>query len=92
MIKVTDRFYINASSTCYTLQEKTTIKDENSKNFGQEIFREVGYYSTIDACIRGILKTTTREYVGKEEVNTLKELLTEIKAQEELIQKFNLEV
>ena len=37
MIKVTDRFYINANSNCYTLQEKTKVQDENSKNWGKKI-------------------------------------------------------
>ena len=92
MVKVTDRFYINASTTCYTLQEKTIIKDKKSKNYGKETFKDIGYYPTIDGCIRGLLKTTIREYVGKKEVNTLKELLEEVKAQEELIKSFNLEV
>ena len=36
MIKITDRFYINATTNCYILQEKTTVQDENSKNYGKE--------------------------------------------------------
>lgn len=46
MIKITDRFYINANSNCYVLQEKTTVQDENSKNYGQEVFKDLGYYTT----------------------------------------------
>ena len=51
MIKVTDRFYINANCNCYTLQEKTTVKDENSENYGKEIFKDLGYYTTLENCL-----------------------------------------
>ena len=40
MVKITDRFYINATANCYSLQEKTKIKDKNSKNFGQDIYKD----------------------------------------------------
>lgn len=33
MIKVTDRFYIDANSNCYMLKEKVIVQDENSKNY-----------------------------------------------------------
>lgn len=92
MIKVTDRFYINASSTCYTLQEKTIIQDEKSENYGKETFRDIGHYVTIESCLKGILKTTTREFIGNQEVNSIKELLTYIKSQDELIKSFKLDV
>lgn len=92
MIKVTDRFYINASSTCYTLQERTTIQDEKSKNYGNEVYKDLGYYVSIESCLKGILKVTTREFIGKEEENTVKELLEYIKSQDELIKSFKLDV
>ena len=78
MIKITDRFYINASSTCYTLQEKTTVKDEQSKNYGQEIFKDLGYYTTLESCLKGFLKAVTREFISKEEKNNVNELLEEV--------------
>lgn len=92
MIKVNDRFYINADSNCYSLNEKTTIQDETSPNQGNEVFKNRGYYTSIEGCIEGILKIKTREFIGKEEVNTLQELKTEIKAQTEYLKSLNLEV
>ena len=92
MIKVTDRFYINASKTCYTLQEKTTIQDEKSENYGKEVFKDLGYYVSIESCLKGILKVTTREFIGKEEEKTIKDLLIYIKSQDELIKSFKLDV
>lgn len=85
MIQVTDRFYINANSNCYALQEKSKVQDENSKNYGQEIFKDVGYYTSLEGCLKGILKIATREYIAKDRVNTLKEL-------EEVIKSTNKEI
>ena len=31
MIKVADRFYIDANTNCYVLKEKTIVQDEKSK-------------------------------------------------------------
>ena len=92
MVKVTERFYITANTNYYTLQEKTKVKDENSENFGKEVFKDLGYYPTIESCIKGILKTVTREYVGKEEENSVKELLTQIKLQEEFLRSLKIDV
>ena len=92
MIQVTKRFYIDANSNCYMLQEKTKIQDKNSKNYGNEIFKDLGYYTTLESCIRGMLKTMTREFVGKDEVNIMKELQEQIKKTDELIRNMKLDI
>ena len=56
MIKITDKFYIDATTSCYILQEKSTIQDEESKNYGKEVFKEVGYYTSIEGCLKGLEK------------------------------------
>lgn len=92
MIKVTDRFYINASSNCYTLQEKTTVQDEKSQNFGKEIFKDLGYYTTLKSCLQGILKTTTREFIAQEQENSIKELLIQVKMQTDFLKNLKLDI
>ena len=92
MIKITDRFYINATTNCYSLQEKTTIQDEKSKNYGKEIFKDIGYYTTIEDCLRGVLKVKTREYISKDTINTLQDLKKEIKKTEDFLHKLDLNV
>lgn len=92
MIKVTDRFYINASTNCYSLQEKTIVQDTKSENYGKEIFKDLGYYTSLESCLKGILKTTTREFVGQEQENSLKELMTQIKLQDEFLKKLKLDI
>lgn len=78
MIKVTDRFYIDADVHSYSLQEKVTIQDENSKNFGKEVYRDIGYYASIEACLRGLVTILTREYINNSEMGTLKDLQEEV--------------
>ena len=90
MIKITDRFYINATTNYYTLQEKTTVQDENSENYGKEIYKDLGYYTSIENCLQGILKTTTREFISQEQENTMQDLIKEIHKTNELIQKMDL--
>lgn len=90
MIKVTDRFYINSTTNCYVLQEKTIVQDTESKNYGQEAFKDLGYYTTIESCLNGILKINTREFISKETTNSLQDLINEIKNFEEYLKNLNL--
>ena len=92
MIKVTDRFYINADTRCYILQEKTTVKEQESKNYGKEIFNTLGYYTTIESCLKGILKTTTREYISKSDKNSINDLIKQIKSFEDYLKSLKIEV
>lgn len=92
MIKVTDRFYIDANTNCYVLKEKTIVQDENSKNYGQEVLKDLGYYTSLESCLQGILKTTTREFIAREEENSMKDLIKEIKRAEEYLKSLKLEV
>lgn len=92
MIKVTDRFYIDANTNCYVLKEKTIVQDENSKNYGQEVLKDLGYYTSLESCLQGILKTTTREYIAKQEENSIYDLIKEIKRAEEYLKNLKSEV
>ena len=92
MVKVTDRFYINANSNCYVLQEKTKVQDPKSENYGKEIYKDLGYYTTLENCLKGILKTVTREYVSRNEENTIKELLTQIKLSNDFLKSLKLNI
>ena len=91
MIKVTDRFYIDANTNCYVLKEKTIVSDKDSKNYKQEIFKDVGCYTNLESCLKGILKTNTREFIAREE-NSIYNLIKEIKRAEEYLKGLKLEV
>ena len=88
MIKINERFYINANSKCYVLQEKVTIQDEESKNYGHEVYRDLGYYTDIAGVLNGIYKTKLREFIGKEKENSIEDLLKEMKKIEKELEEF----
>ena len=90
MIKITDRFFIDASTSCYILKEKAIIQDEKSKNFGQEAFKEEGYYPSIDGLLKGFVKATTREFISKSEKDSIEDLIKEIHKTNEFIENLNL--
>ena len=92
MIKLDDRFYINANSNCYTLQERTVIQDETSKNYGQEIFKDLGYYTTIENCLNGLLKIKTREFISKETQNSITDLIKFIKNESAYLKSLKLDI
>lgn len=71
-------------------KKKTIVKDENSDNYGKEIFKDLGYYVTIEDCLKGILKATTREYISKTEENSIYDLLKEIKRANDYLKQIKL--
>lgn len=91
MIKIDDKFFIDADSNSYTLKEKNKIQDKKSKNYGEEVFRDRGYYVTLEGVLNGYLKAQTREFVQNNEAD-IKELIKEIKKQTEFVKKLNLKV
>lgn len=91
MIKIDDKFFIDADSNSYTLKEKDKIQDKKSKNYGEEVFRDRGYYVTLEGVLNGYLKAQTREFVQNNEAD-IKELIKEIKKQAEFVKKLNLKV
>ena len=91
MVKINDDFYIDADSNCYTLKEKTVVKDEKSKKFGEEVFKDRGYYVTLEGILNGFLKAQTRDWINKNG-GDIKDLLKEVQKQNEFISALDLKV
>lgn len=91
MIRITDDFYIDADSKNYILRERTIIQDKESKNYGKELFKDEGYYTSLEHLLKGFLKVQTREWIQSNSGN-IKDLLKEIKNQNDFIQSLNIEV
>ena len=91
MIKITDDFYIDADSKNYILRERTIIQDKESKNYGKELFKDEGYYTSLEHLLKGFLKVQTREWIQNNSGN-IKDLLKEIKNQNDFIQSLIIEV
>ena len=90
MIKINDRYYIDADSKNYILKERTTVQDKESANFGKEFYKDLGYYTTIESVLNGLLKVGTREFIGTETEYTIKNLKEYIKSYKEYIESLNL--
>ena len=73
-------------------EEKTKVQDENSENYGKEVFRELGYYVSIESCLKGYLTAVTREFISGKEENDLKELMTQVQLQNEFIESLKLNI
>lgn len=77
MIKISERFYIDADSKNYTLKEKAIIKSKDGQE--SEGFKEAGYYSTLEGLFNGILKTELREFIASSNNVSIEELLRKLK-------------
>lgn len=91
MIKIDDKFYIDADSNSYTLKEKDKIQDEKSKKYGEEIFRDRGYYVTLEGVLKGYLKAQTREWINNND-GDVKDLIKEVENQNKFIKSLKLKV
>lgn len=91
MVKLSDKYYIDADTNCYTLLEKTIVQDKESKNYGQEKFKDLGYYVSLESCLKGYIKTVTRNYIKTNSIST-EELINEVKKQTEFIESLNLKI
>lgn len=89
MVKIDNEYMINANEKCYTLEKIGIVQDKESKNYGKEVTTIEGYYSTIESALNGYIREKTRKYINKPIINTLEELLSEIKTMDnELKNKF----
>lgn len=66
MKKLTENLYIDSDPDCFTLYEKRTVQDKNSKNFGNESFPVVGYYATYEQVSQKIAEIGVKEYINKD--------------------------
>ncbi len=83
MIKIDDTYSITADSHNYILQEKKISQNEEGKN--EEYLTNIGYYTTIDNALKGLLKKEMRKYLSKDTIQTLKDAVKEFKKIEEKI-------
>lgn len=92
MVKINDKYYIDATNTCYILKEKVVVSDENSKNYGEVIYKDLGYYYSIENVITALLKKETRKFVGQATEQTLNDLIDVIQYQTDYIKSLNLKI
>ncbi|MFR3182181.1 MAG: hypothetical protein ACLTPN_00945 [Clostridia bacterium] len=91
MVKIDDKFYVDADSNSYILKEKDKVRDKKSKKYGEDVFKDRGYYVSLEGVLNGYLKVQTRDYIKNNDVG-VKDLLKEIKEQTKFVEKLNLKV
>lgn len=83
-----DKYAIEITEESYNLIKYGTNSDENSKNFGQQTEKGLGYFSNVSGAIRRIIKSTL---ANKEEEVSLKEYIDRLeKGIDELTKKVDL--
>lgn len=88
MIKLDKNYYLNADSNCYILCTNTGRKDKE----GNEVYENEGYYTSIESLLNGLIKKETRKFISKKGIQSMEELLNEIKRLEEYIKSLKIEV
>lgn len=80
MIKINEKFVIDADENQFVLKELGTVQDEKSKNFGEETQTVLGYFSIVENALTYLEKVLLRraikikDYTLKEAVNELQNI------------------
>lgn len=61
MLKINEKYYLDSDSVQYILMEKSTVKKEDSKNYGKEAFKTVGYYGTLESLKVALLEKEIKD-------------------------------
>lgn len=74
MIKIDERYYIDADTKSYTLKEKMEKLDEEGKIW----FKDLGYYTTLGDLAIGLIRKETRRYIKESNDGSLEDLIKKI--------------
>lgn len=78
MIKINEKYFIDADNNNFVLKEylgKRLNKKTNEKEDTYEIW---GYYNTIESTLNGLVKKELRKFISKQEINSLNDLQQKI--------------
>ena len=85
MIKINEKYYIDADSNCYALKEKAIVTTKEGEE--KEGYKDLGYYATIDGCCYGLIKRETRKFISESEEASLKELIEKVEQIEKMFKE-----
>lgn len=72
MIHILDNWYVDTDKYNWILFRKDTIKDEKSKNYGQEVCLEESFHGSLEQAVRHLCRHKHREF-GKKKTMELNE-------------------
>ena len=73
MLKINEKYYIDSDSCNYILLEKNIVKDQKSKNYGKEVYKNVAYYGNVNSLYNGLIEKEIKENI--ELLNNIKKII-----------------
>ena len=86
MIKISDDIFIDADINNYILKKKVQRKKDDQV---KEVFEVLGFYSSIEQLLLGLIKKELRKYISKKEEMDVQSLIREIRKLERKVKEFN---
>lgn len=86
MIKISDDIFIDADINNYILKKKAQRKKDDQV---KEVFEVLGFYSSIEQLLLGLIKKELRKYISKKEEMDVQSLIREIRKLERKVKEFN---
>lgn len=63
MLKINENYYLDNDDLQYILLRKTTVTSKESKNFGKEMFKNIGYYGTLESLRKSLLEKEIKDNI-----------------------------
>lgn len=63
MLKINENYYLDSDDLQYILLKKTTVTNKESKNFGKEMFKNIGYYGTLESLKKSLLEKEIKDNI-----------------------------
>lgn len=86
MLKINEKYYIDSDSLQYILMEKTIVQKADSKNYGKEMFKNIGYYGTLESLKKSLLEKEIKDNIkllnNIDKIIELKNELKKVKSDE----------
>lgn len=79
MLKINEKYYLDSDKLQYILLEKSIVVKKESENCGKEIFKNIGYYGTLESLKKSLLEKEIKENLGLlNNINKVIELKNEL--------------
>lgn len=88
MIQLDKNYFLNADSNCYILCTKADRKDKE----GNDVYNNEGYYHSIEGVLQGLMKKELRKFISKKNLQSMEELLKEVKRLQEYIKSLKVDI
>lgn len=75
---IIDKYAIESDALNVTVYELSIVKDKDSKNFGKEVKKAVGYLTTIDQAFKFLIDREVKG-TGMEDFNTIMNKIAELR-------------